>query len=602
MYRKIVFTFIIILISHSFVISNTGQIPRPEHPKPHFKRALWKNLNGTWTYEFDFGKSGNARELYKTQGFDNTIIVPFCPESVLSGVGYKDFIESMWYHREFVIPDAWSSKRCILHFGGVDYQSEIFVNGKSVGVHFGGTSSFHYYLGDEYEAGDTVDLVVHVLDETRSGNQPIGKQSQSYHSHGCHYTRTTGIWQTVWLEAVPKQNIASCNIIPDLDNQKFIFVPTFQGTNGSQTFRVEVLEDEQIVAFGESKASNSTSLEIKIDNPHLWSPDSPFLYEIVFMLKEGGNIIDSVESYAGMRKIHTEQGKFYLNNKPVFLRFVLDQGFYPDGVWTAPTDSALKKDIQLSKKAGFNGARLHQKVFEQRFHYWADKLGYLTWAESSSWGLDVNNPLSARNFISEWEEIVCQSRNHPSIIAWTPFNETAGRRKSDGVQHNRLITDVYDLTKNLDPTRPINDVSGYFHVKTDIWSVHCYDQDPEKLYKKLTPAENGEFHNNGGEMDVDYDGEPYVVDEFGGIKWISSKEFNKKSWGYGNAPKTVDEFYGRLKSLTTVLLEMPHVAGYCYTQLTDVEQEQNGIYNFNRTKKFNMKKIHSIFSNTKYKE
>ncbi len=601
MHKKTGFIFIIILIAHSFVISNFGQIPRPEHPTPHFKRALWKNLNGMWTYEFDFGKSGMERQLYQSKGFNDTIIVPFCPESTLSGVGYNDFIESMWYHREVIVSEEWGDMDFILHFGAVDYQSEVFVNGQSLGVHFGGTSSFKYYLSDSVKAGDTINIVVRVNDEPRSGIQPIGKQSQTYSSQGCHYTRTTGIWQTVWIEAVPKQSITSCHIIPDLDNQKFIFTPTFKGTNGSQTFRVEVFEDKKTVAFGKCKATNGTSLEISIDNPILWTSDNPFLYDIVFMLKKDDKVLDRIESYAGMRKIHTENGKFYLNNKPVFLRFVLDQGFYPKGIWTAPSDSALKKDIELSINAGFNGARLHQKVFEQRFHYWADKLGYLTWAESSSWGIDVNNPLSARNFISEWEEIVCQLRSHPSIIAWTPFNETAGRRKSDGVQHNRLVIDTYDLTKNIDPTRPINDVSGYFHVKTDIWSVHSYDQDPDKLYKKLIPADNGELHYNGGELDVDYGGQPYVVDEYGGIKWISSKAYNEKSWGYGGAPKTLNEFYERLEALTDVLVEMPHIAGYCYTQLTDVEQEQNGIYNFDRTEKFDMKTIRSIFLKRKYK-
>jgi len=596
MIRNILLIWFLILAAIAFCQPET---PRPEHPLPQFKRETWKNLNGKWTYQFDFGKTGKERNLFESIGFEDTIVVPFCPESNLSGVGYKDFIESMWYHRKAIIPNTWKNMDFILHFGAVDYQSEVFINGRSIGVHFGGTSSFRYVLDDNVQAGDSIDIVVHVIDETRSGNQPIGKQSKTFHSQGCHYTRTTGIWQTVWLEAVPRKRINSCKIMPDLDNQKFIFQPTFSGIDQGQVFSVHVFEKGMPVAEKECFASNGTSLEIELKKPRLWTPEYPFLYDFKLILKEKDTIFDIIDSYAGMRKIHTENGKFYLNNNPLFLRFVLDQGYYPDGIWTAPTDAALKNDIELALKAGFNGARLHQKVFEQRFHYWADKLGYLTWAESASWGIDVNDPISARNFISEWGEIVNQLQNHPSIIAWTPFNETADRRKSDGIQHNRLIRDVYDLTKSIDPCRPVNDASGYFHIKTDIWSVHCYDQDANKLYNKLKPSIEGEYHTNGDDLEASYEGQPYIVDEYGGIKWTNTKPYNEKSWGYGNAPKTLDEFYQRLRSLTEVLVEMPHVAGYCYTQLTDIEQEQNGIYNYDRTEKFDMQKIHYIFSENK---
>jgi hypothetical protein len=288
-----------------------------------------------------------------------------------------------------------------------------------------------------------------------------------------------------------------------------------------------------------------------------------------------------------------------LNNELYYLRLVLDQGFYPDGIWTAPSDEALRKDIELSQNAGFNGARLHQKVFEERFHYWADKLGYLTWGESSSWGFDITSDVAARNFLTEWEEIVVRDRNHPSIIAWTPFNETWG-----GGEHlERLILNTYSLTKNLDPTRPVNDSSGGFHIQTDIWTEHTYEQDPKKLLDLLTPSEEKGVWRRSPKNSIPYGGQPYLIDEYGGIKWIPTSElkYAEDSWGYGTDPKTLEEFYERLEALTDVILGFEHIFGFCYTQLTDIEQEQNGIYNYDRTEKFDMARIKQIISKPKEK-
>jgi hypothetical protein len=302
-----------------------------------------------------------------------------------------------------------------------------------------------------------------------------------------------------------------------------------------------------------------------------------------------------VRSYAGLRKVHIEGDRLFLNNRPFYLRLVLDQGFYPDGIWTAPSDAALKRDIELSQAAGFNGARLHQKVFEPRFHYWADRLGYVTWGESSSWGLDVTGVESARNFLTEWREIVTRDRNHPSIIAWTPFNETRGGRGHP--QHQRLHTDAYDLTHALDPTRPVNDASGYVHVKTDLWTVHTYNQDPALLREQLTVDSEAGVWRNFPDDEVAYAGQPYIVDEFGGIKWIPRDDlvFAADSWGYGDDPTTLEEFYTRLEGLVDAVLAHDHICGYCYTQLTDIEQEQNGIYNYDRTEKFDMDRVAAIF-------
>lgn len=572
--------------------------PRPEYPRPQFERRDWINLNGEWTYAFDFGKSGmdEGRELFKSKGFKDKIIVPFCPESVLSGVGHKDFIEAMWYHRRISVPAGWNGKRVILNFGGVDYESELFIDGKSVGTHFGGTVSFAHDVTRFVQPGGKHDLVVRVLDERRTDRQPGGKQAYRFKSKGCIYTRTTGIWQTVWLEAAGMDGLERVQIVPDLDGGKFICTPSFYREKQGIVFSAVVKAAGRTVARASGAAKSGVPLVLKPGMKRAWSMEDPFLYDIELQVADRtGKVIDRVSSYAGLRKVHIEGSQVYLNNRKIYQRLVLDQGFYPDGIWTAPTDKALKRDIELSQAAGFNGARLHQKVFEERFHYWADKLGYITWGESASWGCDHNTVEGARNFLSEWAEIVIRDRNHPSIIAWTPWNETGNM--TNPKQHRRLHINTRDICKDLDPTRPVNDSSGYIHHKTDLWTVHNYTQDPAKLRKELEPkADTGVFRNHPG-AEAPYEGQPYLVDEFGGIKWIppGDRAYAENSWGYGDAPKTEEEFYARLEGQVCALRSLDHVSGFCYTQLTDVEQEQNGIYKYDRSMKFDMKRIRKAF-------
>ena len=591
-------------------------IPRAEYPRPQFERNAWINLNGEWTYSFDFGGSGLEREWFKSTGFDQKIIVPFCPESKLSGVEYKDFINHMWYHRTISIPQDWANKQVLLNFGAVYYKSEIYIDGVFAARHFGGTSSFQVDITPYVKAGQTHNLVVYVESDVRSTHQPSGKQNLQFASYGCNYTRTTGIWQTVWMEAIHPEGLQSVQMIPDIDQQQLIIRPRFYKELGG---KLEVtLKDNGKVVSKETVAANSLSTVIlPVKKMKTWSPENPFLYDVEFrVIDKAGNVVDEVKSYAGMRKVHIEGKKIYLNNQPYYQRLVLDQGFYPDGIWTAPSDEALKKDIQLSMEAGFNGARLHQKVFEERFYYWADKLGYLTWGEASSWGMDCNDIETARNFITEWTEIVERDRNHPSILIWTPTNEEFW---PDRVQYPRLMQDLYKLTKAIDPTRPFHGTSGGSHIATDIWTVHNYEQDPAKLKEllyndgKLMEAPKWEIQlmpKNIGFNGLKYTDQytflqykhdmPYLIDEFGGIKWNPSQQMESAqntSWGYGEPPHSLEEFYARLEGLVNTVLSLSdHVWGYCYTQLTDVEQEQNGIYYYDRSPKFDMKRIHAIFS------
>lgn len=591
-------------------------IPRAEYPRPQFERNAWINLNGEWTYSFDFGGSGLEREWFKSTGFDQKIIVPFCPESKLSGVEYKDFINHMWYHRTISIPQDWANKQVLLNFSAVYYKSEIYIDGVFAARHFGGTSSFQVDITPYVKAGQTHNLVVYVESDVRSTHQPSGKQNLQFASYGCNYTRTTGIWQTVWMEAVHPEGLQSVQMIPDIDQQQLIIRPRFYKELGG---KLEVtLKDNGKVVSKETVAANSLSTVIlPVKKMKTWSPENPFLYDVELrVIDKAGNVVDEVKSYAGMRKVHIEGKKIYLNNQPYYQRLVLDQGFYPDGIWTAPSDEALKKDIQLSMEAGFNGARLHQKVFEERFYYWADKLGYLTWGEASSWGMDCNDIETARNFITEWTEIVERDRNHPSILIWTPTNEEFW---PDRVQYPRLMQDLYKLTKAIDPTRPFHGTSGGSHIATDIWTVHNYEQDPAKLKDllyndgKLMEAPKWEIQlmpKNIGFNGLKYTDQytfpqykhdmPYLIDEFGGIKWNPSQQMESAqntSWGYGEPPHSLEEFYARLEGLVNTVLSLSdHVWGYCYTQLTDVEQEQNGIYYYDRSPKFDMKRIHAIFS------
>ena len=578
----------------AFCTANAVDIPRPEYPRPQFERTDWVNLNGQWTFEMDFGASGEQRGWTNAKGLSKKITVPFCPESELSGIGYTDFIPCVWYQRNINIPAEWNGKKILLHFGAADYETKVYVDGKMVGEHKGAGSSFNFDITSYVKAGQQANLVVRVYDNLRGGMQPGGKQCTALYSAGCSYTRVTGIWQTVWMEAVNEQALKNVFAIPDIDQQQLVVRPEFYNEGNNNTLTVEVKDGKKTVAKRTSRASNQSTIVLPIKNAHLWSPEDPYLYDVKYTVKNAqGEVIDEVSSYMGMRKVHISGGYFYLNNKPYFQRLVLDQGYYPDGIWTAPSDEALRQDIEMSKAVGFNGARLHQKVFEERYYYWADKLGYLTWGEEASWVLNINNELAVRNFLTEWAEIVVRDRNHPSLVTWTPLNETWNA--TPGV-YVRFVNDLYDLTKAIDPTRPINDASGDSHVKTDIWSVHDYTREPDKLIANHTIKAGVEPYRNMKDKDFlsKYEGQPYMVDEFGGLPWIP-KEERANSWGYGANIDTVEEFYSILEKEIDALKACKHVVGFCYTQITDVEQEKNGIYYYNRKPKFDTARVKAIF-------
>lgn len=558
---------------------------RAEHPNPQFFRDEWENLNGEWEFAFDFGATGKERGLFTAEKLDKKITVPFCPESRLSGIEYKDFMHCVWYRREFTVPEPWrASGRVLLHFGAVDYQATVYVNGKEAGTHTGGYTAFQMDITKLLTDGKNV-VTVCAEDDNRSGLQPCGKQAHQYFSANCDYTRTTGIWQTVWLEHVPESHIRQFRFYPDRKNGRVSF-EVF--TTGTQELRVDV--SYQGKPMGSTALSSDADVirgEVQLAETHLWELGKGRLYDVELTYGK-----DTVKTYFGLREVKLDGYKFLLNGESVFQRLVLDQGFYPDGIYTAPTEEDLIKDIQLSLDAGFNGARLHEKVFEPRFLYHCDKMGYMVWGEYPNWGLDHSRMEALPAYLSQWREAVERDFNHPAIIGWCPFNETwdyENRR-----QWNPLLSSVYYLTKDLDPTRPCIDTSGNYHVVTDIFDIHDYDQNPETFAKRFEKIGEGILENHCNDRQQYHLGEPVFVSEYGGISRASDKE---KGWGYGDSPEDDEAFYKRYEGLTTALLDNPYMLGFCYTQLYDIEQEVNGLYTYERQPKFELERIKAI--NTK---
>lgn len=565
-------------------------IPRPEYPRPQFVRNDWLNLNGEWEFEVDQSVSGKARGLQSAEHLSGKITVPFCPESDLSGVGFKDFMACVWYRRELGLPQAWVSgmqnrdERIVLHFGAVDYLTTVYVNGREVCTHRGGYSAFSADITSYIEDGKAV-ITVCAEDDLRSFKQPGGKQSAEFASYGCYYTRTTGIWQTVWVEKLPKAHIASIKLYPDADNARIRVTAKAEGC-GELT--VKASYEGKPMGEATVKACGCTDVVLDLAEKHLWELGAGRLYDLELSFGE-----DRVESYFGLRNVRMDGMKFRLNGETVFQRLVLDQGFYPDGIYTAPSDEALVQDIELSMAAGFNGARLHQKPFEPRFLYHCDRLGYMVWGEHGNWNLDVSDYDALGHFLPEWMELLERDFNHPAIVTWCPFNETwdfQGRHQCDHV-----LEIVYTVTKRLDETRPCVDTSGNFHVKTDIFDVHDYDQNPETFkarYDRLVSEGTFDYNFNCGVAPVThkdyhtYRAEPVNVSEYGGIKW--DVDGGIESWGYGNGPKSEEEFIERYRGLTNALLGNEKICGFCYTQLYDVEQEKNGLYTYGRKPKFDM--------------
>ena len=554
---------------------------RNAYPRPELVRPEWINLCGEWEFEFDFGKSGKPRGVQNKEQLEQKITVPFCPESERSGIGYRDFIPACWYRKTISVPHG-EHERVLLHFEAACHKTEVFINGVSVGKHSGSYTPFSFDITNALTEGENSLSVYCQSDVAGDGAQASGKQSARYHSFGCYYTRSTGIYAPVWMEVVPSAYLKNVRMDPDVDNEKLDLTLTFPEIGMKSVELTAFLNGKEVGKTTAKTTLATLRISISLNELSLWSLETPTLYDLVIKTSDE-NGTDTVNSYFGMRKIDLDGRCLRINGKRVFQRLVLDQGYYKDCVYTAPDDDAFAKDILLSKRLGFNGARLHERVFERRFLYEADRLGYLVWGEYANWGFDVSDAGNLKYYLSEWSEAMERDYNHPALIGWCPFNETwdvNGREQDNG-----LIRAIYEFTKTIDPVRPCIDTSGNYHVVTDIYDIHDYNQNVDVYRKRYAEITETEIFENYGKRQKD-NGKPYFISEYGGIKWASQIENSTTSWGYGNSPKTVEEYVERYTGLTEVLLSTPKVCGLCYTQLYDVEQEQNGIYYFDRSPKF----------------
>jgi beta-galactosidase/beta-glucuronidase len=593
-------------------------IPRPEYPRPQFRREGWTNLNGEWAFAFDDSDAGLADgwqsitpEELRTDGspFDRQIVVPFCYQSKHSGIGETAFHDVVWYARTFDYPSL-GDERLLLHFGAVDYRATVWVNGGRVASHEGGHTPFSADVTHALTAGENV-LVVRAEDPSRDVTIPRGKQYWKEKTEGIFYTRTTGIWQTVWLEPVNRSRIDTLRFTPDVDTASIDVEVSIEAIEREMSLRATVeLDGEQVLEDTISVRSSLVERSLPLlrrgeapDTPHLadwpgpalWSPEHPTLYDLrLELLDPDGEVLDSVESYFGMRKIEVKDGKVLLNDRPLYQRLVLDQGYFPEGILTAPTDEDLRRDVELAKEMGFNGARKHQKVEDPRWLFWADTLGFLVWGEMAN--AYQYSTGYVRRMTAEWQEAVMRDYNNPCIVAWVPMNESWGvpDLASDRSQTEHLLA-LYHLTRSLDPTRPVVSNDGWEHAITDLCTIHDY-RDAEALARSYTTPESAVAAEPANRPvyvpGYAYRGEPILITEFGGIAF-SAEESGAEGWGY-SIVADADEFLERYESLVEALLRSSSVQGFCYTQLTDVEQEINGLLTYDRNPKVDPARVREI--------
>jgi beta-galactosidase/beta-glucuronidase len=584
-------------------LSLTAQknIPRAEYPRPQFQRDAWLNLNGPWEFEFDDGNVGIDQGWATAAGrkFGRTITVPFCFESRLSGIGDRTFHPWIWYRRSVTIPADWKGKRVLLNFGAVDYRAQVWVNGQQVGSHEGGNLSFSFDITPALKPGENV-ITVRVEDPPTDRSIPRGKQYWKVESDSIFYTRTSGIWQTVWLEAAGESYIESLRITPSLNGTVRFDARLARAREGLELVATVRLKDEVPGAGSASSQSDRVSVAAMVNNPKTWSPGAPNLYDVTLELKSAGRTIDRVASYYGYRSVGIKGDRVAINGNRTYLRMVLDQGYWPESELTPPSDEAIQYDIRMTKEMGFNGARKHQKVEDPRYLYWADKLGLLVSGEMAN-AQEFDNVYAAR-FTREWVEAVERDANHPSVIIWAPINESWGVPDLAEPLQQAHLKGIYWLTHSLDDTRLVIDNEGWEHTnRTDLFAFHDYAKTGEQLYEKYKNLSRQpgsrvpDISESALAPGFSYNGAPYYLSEFGGIAFIPpGHQVPKQAWGYSGVEKTQEDALARLRGLYEGIARIPVIGGICYTQLTDVEQEVNGLLTYDRKPKFDTKAIKEI--------
>lgn len=572
-----------------------------QYPRPQHKRNDWMNLNGEWNFSFDDNRKGEIEKWYDNFPQSQKIIVPYTYETALSGIKDETSHNVIWYNKKVSLNNE-ISNRCLLNFEGVDYETRVWVNGNFAGTHKGAYIAFTFDITEYLVAGEN-DITVRVED-SMSCELPRGKQRWKSENFGCWYVQTTGIWKSVWLEQVTNCYVERVKMTPDIDTGEIHILAKVTGR------LQDILTELQCVITLDGKLVRKATVQvveeyvnitIKLaseDEPWsvaIWSPHSPRLYDIEFNILEENRMRDRVASYFGMRKISIEGNQVLLNNLPIYQKLILDQGYWEESHLTPPSEEAIIKDIDLILEAGYNGLRKHQKVEDSRFLYWCDKKGLLVWSEMASQYSFNDNGMKL--FTNEWMEIVEQNYNHPSIITWTPFNESWGvERIFTDIKQQKFTESIYHLTKAFDNMRPVIVNDGWEHTVSDIVTLHDYVERGEEFLQRYNQKEavlKNEIPFNLSRYafakGYEYKGQPVIISEYGGIAIT-----NSKGWGYGEQVKSEEAFLERFDSITSAIKALDYVCGYCYTQLTDVQQEINGLYDMKREAKVNIAAVKKI--------
>lgn len=565
------------------------------YPRPLLKRKSFIDLNGEWDFLLEESDVGEREPRFKEFPKNHLKIkVPFCYQSEESGINIQKRVDTVWYQKDFVF-DKNENERAILHFGAADYLTYVYVNSQLVGTHKGGYTEFEFDITD-YLIDNKAHIAVR-CDDSYDLHQPRGKQKWKPENFGCWYQEVTGIWKSVWAEIVPERYIKSFKLTPNREKSIDVDIK-FNKNIINDVLKCEVYYGDQLVGSEKYDINHdSLSFNIKLNEIHYWEVDNPKLYQVRFKLHSG----DEVETIFGYRFISTKDGEILLNNKPLFMRLTLEQGYYKEGIYTFKDQDQMLEEINLIKACGFNGLRMHQKIEDDRFYYLCDLLGLIVWCEMPS-AYDFDDVM-VENFFREWKEVIEQHYNHPSILVWTPCNESWGvpgiRRNQE--QHQFLI-DAYNFTKQLDPSRLVVSNDGWQHVKTDLVTLHNYYQDPVKFKEKfIDPLLDIVLNNRIISDDMKfvpfaegyyYEGQPILIDEFCGIGFNIGEV--KDGWGYGGQVKNIEQFLDRYNELIKLATNCKEIAGWCMTQITDVYQEVNGLLTFERHSKFDLEKIYKI--------
>lgn len=602
--------------------SNNNQNERA-YPRPQLERTHWICLNGSWKFTFD--DDGKYNKPSDISEWAHNIQVPFAPESAKSGIGDTGFHTNFWYEREFDLskelgiadstncqsPNQKSlienlkSNKVLLHFGAVDYRARVWVNGQFMADHEGGHTPFTIDITSVLNENRPQLITVWAQDDPQDLAKPRGKQDWQLEPHSIWYPRTSGIWQTVWAEIVPSTYIQRIRWTPHFERWEIGFEAFVAGEkrNGIEVkVKLSVgcnllVNDTYEVINGEIHRRIALS-DPGIDdyrNELLWSPEKPTLINAEVELWSDGELLDEIRSYTAMRTVGTQRDRFMLNGRPYYLRLVLDQGYWPDTLMTAPSDEALRRDVELAKAMGFNGVRKHQKIEDPRFLYWADVLGLMVWEEMPS--PYRFSPKAVERITKEWTEVIERDASHPCVVVWVPFNESWGVPDLTATEaHRHCVQALYHLTKTLDPTRPVVGNDGWESAATDILAIHDYDNRPTRLAKRYGPevklSDLFDRQRPGGRVltldGYPHQGQPIMLTEFGGIAYAGRDD--RKAWGYVRI-EDVSELEIRYTALLKVVNKVELFSGFCYTQLTDTFQEANGLLYGDRTPKFPIEAI-----------